>query len=488
MIDPATSVFNLASVSKQFTVFALMLLVEEGKLSLDDEVHQYLPDLPDYGKRVSLRQMAGNTSGMRSDLSLLGMAGYSNDDLITGEMNRRMIYRQQGLNFSPGDEFGYSNTNFVLLAEVVEKVSGMPFSAFMEQRVFAPLGMTSTFVMDDYHRLVPNRAYGYSMQDGHYVNDYLQMTVVGSTGIHTTLQDFARWALNFRDVKVGSASIFEQMRTPAKLRNGRDAPYALGQFVENYKGHLRIHHAGGNASYRSFISRYPDQGLTILLLSNDGPIYIEGEMNRIADLLLESDETPSTANQGQAPSINIPSTEKEAVTGDYLHNTDYYLRNIQLRNDSLFYCRTEQNNRESYLRPLGENRFELTGSGPPLFVEFRNDQMKVFTDEQDADVFSAISPRDYTKAELAVFGGRYFSDELDISYFLEVLEGKLTVSHSSIGSVTLTPAGTDHFLSDGWRFSFLEFERDAEGAMSGFSISSSRARGVSFRRLGTSHR
>ena len=488
MIDPATSVFNLASVSKQFTVLAIMLLAEEGKLSLDDEVRQHLSELPDYGERISLRQLAGNTSGVRGDLELMGMAGYTNDDLITDEMTRAMTYRQKELNFTPGDEFLYSNSNFGLLAEIVEKVSGMPFSVFMQQRVFAPLGMMNTFVMDDHQRLVPNRAYCYGMQDGNYVNDYLHMTVVGSTGIYTTLDDFARWAQNFRDAKVGNSRIFEQMRTPTLLNDGRATPYALGQFVGQYNGHTRVYHAGGNASYRSHISRFPDEDLTILLLSNDGPIYIEGEMDRIADLLLTTSSAPKASNQENAPSVSLTQAEMEAVTGNYLHKTDYYVRNIQMRHDSLFYRRTEQENRESNLRPLGNGRFELMVSGPPLFVEFSRGQMRVFTDSDDVDVFSAITPKTYTEAELKAFEGHYFSEELDASYFLELMDGKLTVRNPRIGTVTLDSAYPAGFLSNTWRFNFLEFERDAEEGVSGFRISSSRVRGVSFRRLGRGRR
>lgn len=483
-IDPKQSVFNLASASKQFTVLAIMLLEEEGRLSLDDDVHKYLPELSDFGKRVTLRHMAANVSGIRSDMEMMGMAGYTNDDLLTHEMVLKMTLRQQELNFIPGEEFLYSNANFVLLAEIVEKVAEMSFPSFLKKRIFDPLGMSNTFVMDDYHSLVPHRAYAYGFGNGVYQNDFIQSNIFGSTGIYTTLVDLAKWAANFQEIKVGSASIFQKMSTPFVLNNGNNSPYGLGLFVERYKGLRQVHHAGGSGSYRSFISSYPDQDLTVLLLSNDGNVYIAGELAKIADVLLKADFPTVESVPTAGPLFEeISTVDLVVVEGAYLNDKDYYVRNIAVRNDSLFYRRPEQNNRESYLTPLGGKRFAMTSTTPILYVDFKENEMEVYTDENDISTFSSITPRDYSSADLKILEGLYFSEELQTTYELEVVNEQLTINHPRFSPITLRPVSTDGFLSNSWRFNYLIFERNATGGIQGFRISSSRVKHLKFRRI-----
>ncbi|WP_020571766.1 serine hydrolase domain-containing protein [Neolewinella persica] len=482
-VDPDKTVFNLASVSKQFTVLAILLLEKDGKLSLEDDVHKYLPTFPDYGKRITLHHLAANASGIRADLEMMGMAGYTNDDLITQEMVLEMIFRQQELNFSPGEEFLYSNSNFVLLAEIVEKVAKIPFSTFLKQRIFDPLGMANTFVMDDYHRLVPRRAYAYGYRNGSYQNDFIQTNIVGATGVYTTLTDFAKWALNFEKNKVGSAASFQKMSTPYVLNNGTDSPYGLGLFVNEYKGLRQIHHAGGTGSYRAIISSYPDQDLTVLLMSNDGSAYIAGETAKIADMFLQGDFPPTAPVQVPTTAVDVSNAALNAVTGAYFNDKEYYVRNINLRNDSLFYTRPEQNNRESYLRPIGNQRFILAETTPTLYVDFEGGKMEVCTGKDDKSAFSRIILPSYSSAKLKAIEGNYFSEELQATYVLKLVDGRLMVHHPRMAPFALQPISTDGFLSESWRFNYLNLERGDDGGIQGFRTSSTRVRGIRFERL-----
>ena len=217
-----SSVFSLASVSKQFTVFAILLLEEKGKLSLEDDVRKHLPKLNDYGETITLRQLANHSSGIRSHLQLLGQVGYISDNIITKEDAHQIIYRQEELNFKPGEEFSYSNSGYVLLAEVVEKVSGKPFSLFMKDNIFDPLEMNHSFVMNDYHKIIKNRANSYEIENGDYINAPANYSYFGSTGLYTTLIDFSKWASNFSNPKIGNNRIFDKMNTLAALNNGKN--------------------------------------------------------------------------------------------------------------------------------------------------------------------------------------------------------------------------------------------------------------------------
>jgi len=219
-IDPLSTVFTLASVSKQLTVLAILLLEAEQKLSLDDDVRDHFPEIHDYGSIVTLRHLASNTSGLRSDLRLLGMSGVMPDDHISSDMIQDIIFQQKELNFKPGTEFRYSNSGFFLLSEVVSRVSGLPFRTFMKERIFDPLGMTHTFVMDDCQQLVENRADSYQYYNGSYERVIMNYSFAGSTGVWTTLDDFSKWASNFEDPIVGNHDIFKKMNTPGMLNNG----------------------------------------------------------------------------------------------------------------------------------------------------------------------------------------------------------------------------------------------------------------------------
>jgi len=359
----------------------------------------------------------------------------------------------------------------------------MSFAAFLEQRIFEPLGMTSTFVMDDYHRLIPHRAYAYSFWDGAYRNDFIQTDVVGSTGVYTTLGDFARWALDAQDTNGSNAAVFQRMNTPLVLSDGSISPYGLGVFITEYKGFRQIHHAGGTGSYRSIISIFPEQDLVVLLLSNDGNGDVVGEMNKIVDVYLEAGFYTTPPVETPAFPEAIPKRPLATLIGSYFEERDYYVRSIACRNDSLFYVRPEQNDRASYLRPLGNNHYAIQETSPTFYVDFKQNSMEVYSDDHDKSQLSVITPYSYSLAELKLMEGRYFSEELNTTYSLRLVDGVLQVEHPRMSPFMLRPVKVDGFLSDSWRFSYLEFERNFSGSIQGFRVSSSRVRRILFKRL-----
>ncbi|MEO0584303.1 MAG: serine hydrolase domain-containing protein, partial [Bacteroidota bacterium] len=209
-VQPHT-VFHVASVSKQFTVFSLLLLEEEGKLSFDDDIRKFIPELPSFGTTITLRHLASHTSGLRDHWDLYCLAGGRMDDAITNDHLLKLIVRQQELNFIPGEKYWYSNTGYTLLAEVIERVSGQTLAAFTQKRIFEPLGMKNSQFYDDHEKIVPNRAYSYEQRGDSYKKRVLSFSITGSTSVFTTLDDISAWVLNFESPKVGNAEILAKM-------------------------------------------------------------------------------------------------------------------------------------------------------------------------------------------------------------------------------------------------------------------------------------
>ena len=313
--SPAT-VFPLASVSKQFTAFAIYLLVQDGKLSLDDDVRKYLPKLHDFGKVITIRQLLHHTSGVRDHWNLLILAGWRPEDQITDDDVARLLFRQAELNFAPGDRFLYSSSGYTLLAMVVKQVSGKTLPEFAKERIFDPLGMAHTHFQDDYGIVVKDRAYSYARQpDGKY--QYVALS--SSSSLFSTVGDLARWDENFYTGEVGGPALLAQMQEKGKLNNGNEIDYASGLEIGKYRGLRTVEHAGGDAAYRTNILRFPDQRFSVVVLANAGDVNATALSFKIADIYLEDrlQPTPDKPSLGDKPEVTIDPKVLDAYVGDY---------------------------------------------------------------------------------------------------------------------------------------------------------------------------
>ena len=255
------TIFHAASVSKQFTAMAIVLLELDGKLSIDDDVHKYLSELPDYGHPVTIRQLLQHTSGIRDQWQTLAVAGWRLDDVITQKQILRMLFRQKELNFEPGTRHLYSNGGYTLLAEIVGRVSGKQLPDFCDERIFKPLQMNRTHFHQDLQRIVRDRAASFGPLGSGFQSLPLNYANVGATSLFTTAPDLCRWLDNFRDPKVGGAKAITRLQEQAKLANGDTVPYALGLSIGTYRGLRTVLHSGGDAGFRSQVIWFPEQKL-----------------------------------------------------------------------------------------------------------------------------------------------------------------------------------------------------------------------------------
>src|SRR5215475_1775985 len=298
------SVFDIGSTSKQFSATSILLLEKEGKLSVEDDVHKYIPELPDYGKKITILNLLNHTSGLRDYLALFDIAGVNGDGVTTDEDAMALITRQKGLNFAPGSEYLYSNTGFFLLSVIVQRVSGKTLREFAAENIFSPLQMTHTQYRDNHRSLIPERALAYDeneKKDGYTLNvSYFEQ--LGDGAVHTSVRDLLKWDENFYSGQVGGKELLAELQEPGKLDSGKTLKYAKGLMVGTYRGLPFVGRGGSWGGYRAQLLRFPEQHFSVVCLCNAGNAGPEKRALRVADIYLSEqmkEPTPRAKEPGQ---------------------------------------------------------------------------------------------------------------------------------------------------------------------------------------------
>jgi CubicO group peptidase (beta-lactamase class C family) len=483
-ITPST-IFHIASVSKQFTVFAILLLENEGKLSLDDDIRKFIPEVPDFGNKITLRNLANHTSGLRDQWNLLAMAGWRLDDVITKEQILKLVSKQKELNFNPGNEFVYCNTGYTLLAEVVARVSGKSFPKFTDEYIFKPLKMSNTLFYDDHEKIVKNRAYSYQSTRNGYKKSVLNYANAGATSLFTTVEDLSLWAMNFENPVVGNQEIFNKMSQKAVLNKGDTITYALGQDVGKYKGLNMISHSGGDAGYRTFLGRFPEQKFSVIVFSNDASCNPGALALKVADVYLKDEvktenKDDKKKTKENKSSVNIDTLK--AYAGQYEIQPGFILT-ITEENDKLYGQATSQPKFE--LKAISTTEFSVIGVDAKLTFHRDADNKINLLKLHQGEVFDA--PRmislDKSSVNLGEYVGQFHSDELSTEYTFIIKNDTLFATHPRLSDIKMTPAKTDIFNGNEWFFGQTEFIRDKNKVVIGCKVSSGRVRNIWFKKV-----
>jgi len=486
----SSTVFNIASVSKQFTVFSILLLEQEGKLSFDDDIRKHIPEVPYFGQTITLRHLAAHTSGMRDQWRLLRLSGWKMDDVITQEHILNIVSQQKELNFNPGEEYLYCNTGYTLLAEVVARVSGKTFAEFAEENILKPLKMNNSLFYDSYEKIVKNRAYSYYRKsDKSYKRSVLNYVNVGATGLYTTVEDLALWSMNFSTHKVGNKNIVDKMNALAVLNNGETFGGAYGQFIKKHKGLNLIEHDGADAGYRSYLGRFPEQDLAVIVFSNLGQANPTYQALKVADLFLKDDivEEKIKKTKSKPKFVKLTNSQLEKFSGYYWSDKNNYARKIYVKNDTLRYFRSETS--EDVLAPVSKTKFKMLNVDVDLFVWFTiNDnkkQMIIQTNDYPPIPFNEFTPPNYTSSNLEEFCGEYYSPELNTTYKVITLDNELHIKHYRLGTYTIFKGKTDLFKGSDLKGSnyIFEFERDKNRQITGFNVSDDRIKNIWFKKI-----
>jgi CubicO group peptidase (beta-lactamase class C family) len=481
-VSPQT-IFHVASVSKQFTAMALVLLEQEGKISLADDVHKYLPELPDYGCKLTIAQLLQHTSGIRDQWQTLALAGWRLDDVITQDQILRLLFRQKELNFPPGTKNLYSNGGYTLAAEVVARVSGKSFPAFCEERIFRPLGMNRTHFHLDHRRIVPGRAYSYAKNEDGYEALPLNYANVGATSLFTTASDLVRWLDNFRAPKVGGRPGVARLQEPATLTDGTKLDYGLGVALGQYRGLQTVSHGGGDAGYRSFVLWFPKLEFGVAVVSGLASFDAYRVAHDVADVFLSD-------NLGSAPVRPKPTTRKfismrgkslQQYVGHY--RLDSGIEADVVRDENKLYAQVP-GQWSHQLAPLATNQFYIEAlEGELEFTPKTGGEMSVkFTQAGTSMTGERVGLEPGSGPDLSAYVGVYWSEELEAQYTFQLKGRKLVASNAHHGDIELLPTSKDQFVTGQWFMPTAKFSRDSAENIDGITLGGGRVVGIRFSR------
>ncbi|HEX5223475.1 MAG TPA: serine hydrolase domain-containing protein [Verrucomicrobiae bacterium] len=479
-ITPQTR-FDVASVAKQFTGLAVAMLIEQGKLSLDDDVRKHLPDVPDFGKPITIGHLVHHTSGLRDWPESFRLSNVDFEAPISFEMILELVRRQRELDFAPGEEYLYSNTGYNLLAATVAKVSGQSFRAWTDANLFRPLGMKQTHVCDNTAEIVPDFAESYGGDGpGTYQRVISQLSAQGSSSLFISAEDMGKWLLNFETAKVGGRKAIDLMQQSSKLNNGKKVNYGFGIGLDDYHGHHMFQHSGSWAGYRSFTMVIPEKRFAVAVLANTANMNPNRQAEKIADLYLGMTDTaksdkPSAKSRA---AVKADPATWDAFLGTYRLGPGWLLT-ITREGDTLMTQATR------------EAKFKMTPTGTNTFlVEAYSNREVEFVRQQSGAVTNLIyngidAPKldlpDLAPARLAAYAGDYWSEELGVVARMEIHDGRLAFRHRSGLWFHFLPIGPDSFDADfrGWT---LQFTRNAAGEATEVKISGGRVRNIRYTR------
>jgi CubicO group peptidase (beta-lactamase class C family) len=460
------SVFEPGSVTKQFTAAAVLLLTQDGKLSLDDPARKYIPELPDYASTITIRHLLNHTSGLRDWGEVADIGGWPRGTRANSNVNVLDIAtRQKALNYSPGAEYSYTNTGFNLLAILVGRVAGKSLPEFTRERIFLPLGMTSTEWRDDYQRIVHNRAIAYTQSGGIPRQEMPFENAHGNGGLLTTVSDLLRWNRNFTEMKVGGPALVQAQLQQGRLNDGRTITYAAGLEVAAYRGLREVSHSGATAGYRGWLARYPDQGLSVALLCNTSAAN-PGELGHAVAGVYLASVLPKHAADA---SVQLAPADLQAKAGLYRSVRDHTTYSVDVKEGNL------ELERRTVLKPSSAKSF-LAGEDGAVF-EFDNDAsgkvagMRILVQGEVVDSYEKVERANPSRADLEAMTGKYASEEAEVTLKVTLEPNGLVIRRRPDTIIPLTPSYRDGFSSS---LGSVRFIRDSGGRVIEMSIGGGR--------------
>ena len=483
------SVLDVGSISKQFTAMAILMLEKEGKLSLDDPIRKQIPEMPAYADRITWRRALSQTSGLRDLYTMMGQSGrvFAGDTIDA----LRIISRSAEPNYDPGARYLYTNSGWILAAQMVYRLTGKTLAQFAEERIFAPLGMRDTRFLDDGDLVLPNGADGYAPRTGggfRLARSTYDGSIMGAGAVQTTIEDFGRWLKNYDDATVGGRDIIEKMTTATKLNDGTPArsgatqAYAIGLNVGTLRGLPIVSHGGSWAGYRGHFIRFPNERFAVATFCNlttSGPdslarkvagIYLGDKMHPDSAAIFVA-SLAGAANAAESPSLR-------GLAGVWRNVDRGEVRRTRIVGDTLFSISGGDRTR---LVPLGGGRFRQ-GSGTEL--RFEGDAAapsRLFVRTAgDTVTFMRADSAALTPAQLAEYAGSYRSDEVEATHIWKVEKEQLVLYINDRRIGVLEPSYRDGFTRGG---NVIDVQRDPRGRITGFTIEAGRVRHLRFTRM-----
>lgn len=477
-----TTVFEIGLTSQQFTAACIVLLENQGKLSFDDPIQKYLPEIPVYESgTITISQLLLHTSGLRDYLRLFFATGQPWDQHFDEAAALQVMSRQNGLSFTPGERAAPGDANFSLLAVIIRRITGMSMGEFAKKAIFTPLGMGNSLIYEDASAIIKNRATGYTDEgNGYAVDHYYNFTGGGNRRVYTTTEDFFHWNEALRNKTLGDDTFMDKMLTKGTLNNGDSLSWGFALDHGVYRGHKFYGYGGPWAGFASLFLRFPDEDLSAIVLTNNGTINVFQKTYELSALFLVPKEDTSGTSEtasGASTTIKLSAKKQKAFTGTYFNYEAGYSREILFRNDSLMYARPD--GIQDLLIPTGSNSFQIQALGQVLKVSFEqgsenSPSMFIDTNRGTPSEYVSYTAPDYSPTELQAFEGSYYCEDMDVTYHIKAEEGNLVSYIDDNPLLTWRPTMRAVFHDD--HFGYLAFEKNSRGLYTSFTMNNSLGR------------
>ena len=468
----ADTVFESGSVAKQFTAMALLLLARQGRISLDDPMRKYLPELPDYGAKLTIRHVLSHVSGLREWRLVAAFSGTPEGAYILDNYDLlRIAAKQRALNFDPGTAYSYTNTGFNISTILIERAlgNGKTFAQFTHEAIFEPLQMTHTRWRDDFRAVVPNRALAYSSRAGEWIQATPVENIIGAGGLLSTVGDWLLWNENFTHAMVGGPEVVKLQQTPAVLTGGKTIAYAAGLTIGTVDGLREVSHSGSTGGYRTWLGRYPEKEVSVAVMCNSAQANPTRLGRETARLWTGGVPAPRPA------AVAVETATVEKLTGMYRKLRDNTVVEVRVREGSL---RVDA----LTLIPVGAGAFSGP-SGPEDRFLFQDSRFTRVTPDGDI-AYERVAPAHPSDSDLAGLAGKYESSETSSALTLAAKSGQLTLAIGWSKPVTLRPTFRDAFLMEsGAGATSIVFHRDQAGKVTGLSAGDDRVWDLRFTRV-----
>jgi CubicO group peptidase (beta-lactamase class C family) len=486
----SSTIFYIGSTSKQFVSASIMLAQEGGYLSVDDDIRKYVPEIPDYGKTITIRRLLHHTSGLRDYLTLWGLAGEEIADIHEADEALEMIARQKALNFEPGAEYLYSNSGYFMLSVILERATGVSLREFAHEYIFEPLGMKNTHFHDDHTHIIEGRAIGHlRRRDGSTALNMSNFAQVGSGGLYTSVDDLLLWDRNYYDNELGDGDLIHRMLVRGVLNSGDTLSYAAALRIGEYKGLSTVAHGGALGGYRAEFLRFPDQRFSVICLCNLGAINPSGLARRVADVYLADEfEVEPEAPVAEEPAepaaevefVALTESQLQRLTGAYRDRSERTIIEVSVEGGKL---KVQGPGVVLHMSPLSDSHFLAVDA--PVKIEARFERqdpgrpslMHVDVEGQAPSTFEPIELFKPDGSQLAEYASTYYSAELDTEWELVVVDDALYLA--SKPDDPLVPTVKDEFT---FRSMTIQCVRDERGRLSGMTVDAGRVRGIHFTR------
>jgi CubicO group peptidase (beta-lactamase class C family) len=472
----ADSVLDLGSTGKQFTAMLMLLLEQKGLLPLTDSIQKHLPELPAYSKAITIQHLIYHTSGLRDYTTLMYTANKPFENSYNDQELFDLIVRQQGVNFPPGEEFLYSNTGYLLLGVIAQRVGGKSYPDLVREYILEPLGMKTTTFNDTFKRIVKNRALAYSPIESGFETDISFCGGYGDGALLSTVGDLLLWDRNFYDNRLGTGKqeLIQQMLTLGTLNSGKELDYAFGLFIRQHKGLQLVSHGGAWAGYRAEMLRFPEQHLSVICLSNLANLSPSTLALQVAELYLKEQLTETApAAEPTTPANQPVAIDTTGFVGSYRSTNGGSLVEITptesgLSLEIMGYTFAVQAVNDTTLKTVDAPiDIEVTAQG--------DDTLAVSLLGQAPSSFHKLA----VVAAQAITPGDYYSDELDITYHITLDEEQPFVQRGYAPKEQLKPISGDLYASG---FLIFEFSRDTGSEVVGFDLFADRVVNLRFKR------